>query len=657
MQLPETKHGLVERGRILLVVDRNQLSPELVQGQLSRILATGPFRRSPSLGRFLSYLVDRALSGEDQSIKEYRLGLEVFDRGDDFDPRDDTIVRVQARNLRARLDVYYEHPTALDTIRFLLPKGAYTLDFQPIETIDKSGPVVVESAAPVEASRWSKKRWIAESPVAILIAILIAILVAVSIAAIALFAALRSRDPKPASADTTLAGATLMVAPFTNLSLDQGNEYFAGGLTEELIDALANLPGLRVVARTASPRWTDKELSFDNLRKLGIDRVVEGSVRKEGNRVRISVRLIDLPTGSHLWSHEYDRDIQDSILTEQEIASAIAATLKLRLAPSGLGASAKIPNPEAYELYLKGRYSWHRYDAASAAAGIAYLERSVSLDPSFAPAYVALAGCYGTQVIYYRIAPLEGYAKVRQLTLKALQLDDTLAEAHTLLGGVYAWNDWNWDRAEREYRAGIQLAPQSVIAHQYYASFLGALGRSSEAEARMQEAMRLDPVDSLLQWGEAQLMYWRGENAQAEVVLKRIATQDPNFRLTAQLAAEVKWALGKDGEAEAALLTYLRQDPSDPVPLGELGYTLAKTGRVKEAREIVDQLDQAVPQQAVAFVYIGLGDKGKAIDQLWKAADSRSFRTPWLRVDPVYAPLRRHPRWADLLRHVNLDSR
>jgi hypothetical protein len=156
-------------------------------------------------------------------------------------------------------------------------------------------------------------------------------------------------------------------------------------LTEELIDALASLPGLRVVARTASPRWTDKELEFANLRKLGIDKVVEGSVRKEGSKVRISVRLVDATNASHLWSAEYDREIRDSIVTEQEIATAIAATLKLRLTPGALP-TIKPPNPEAYELYLKGRYSWHQYDAASALKGIAYLERSLSLDPSFAPA-------------------------------------------------------------------------------------------------------------------------------------------------------------------------------------------------------------------------------------------------------------------------------
>ena len=623
---------------------------EEVTAQLSRILATEAFRRSPSLGRFLTYLVDRALAGELQGIKEYRLGLEVFDRGEDFDPRDDTIVRVQARNLRARLDEYYESPTSSDTIRFAVPKGAYTLRFHSIEVPAAGGS---ESVAVVQASPAhtipllvaSRRRSTA------IVAVLITILAA---AASGLFWLRHSPKSSPGSG---AGDTTLLVAPFTNLSADKDNEYFAGGLTEELIDALASLPGLRVVARTSSPRWTGKELDFDNLRELGIDNVVEGSVRKQGSRVRISVRLTAASNGRHLWSQEYDREIQDSILTEQEIASAVASTLKLRFAPA---ASVERPNPDAYELYLKGRYSWHQYDAASAANGITYLKRSLSLDPSFALAYIALAGCYGTQVMYYRIPAVEGYAKMREMTLKALQFDDTLAEAHTLLGGTYAWNDWNWDRAEVEYRGGVQLAPQSVIAHQYYASFLGALGRQTEAEAEMREAIRLDPLDTLLEWGEAQLMLWRGENRGAEALLKKVMKQDPEFGLTAQLFAEVEWSLGKDNEAEAVLRAHLAKHPSNPIPLGELGYTLAKAGRTREAGDILKQLQDlapqsAVPPQALAIVYLGLGDHKKAIEELWKASDARTIRVPWLRVEPVYAPLRQDPRWPDLLRHVNLQ--
>ena len=621
-------------------------SPEEVAGQLSRILATDAFRRSPSLARFLKYLVDRALAGEYENIKEHRLGVEVFDRGDDFDPRDDTIVRVQARNLRARLNEYYENSTPVDTVRFVVPKGAYLLYFQLIELPAAVSPV---PPSPVKAPN--------EPPRRRTLAIAAALFIGLAIGAAMFFALRRPSGSSPASAS---GNTTLLVAPFTNLSADKDNEYFAGGLTEELIDALSNLPGLRVVARSTSPRWTDRELDFDNVRKLGIDNVVEGSVRKGGSRVRISVRLTGVSNANRLWSHEYDREIQDSIRTEQEIASAVAGTLKLRLAPGEGARSIRPPNPEAYDLYLKGLYSWHQIDAASAVRGITYLERSLSLDPSFAPAYVALAGCYGTQVIYYRIPPVEGYARVREMTLKALQLDDTIAEAHTLLGGTYAWSDWNWDRAELEYRGAVKLAPQSVIAHQYYASFLGALGRQIDAEAQMREAIRLDPLDSLLQWGEAQLMLWRGENRDAEAVLNKIMKRDPEFGLTAQLLSEVEWALGKDGVAEAVLRAHLAKHPSDPIPLGELGYTLAKSGRSREAGDILNRLEEqarqsVVPPQALAFVYLGLGEHDKAIDQLWKASDGRTIRVPWFRVEPVYEPLRRNPRWPDLLRHVNLE--
>jgi TolB-like protein/Tfp pilus assembly protein PilF len=608
--------------------------PEHVHAQLARILASDAFRRSPSLGRFLNYLVDRALSGELESIKEYRLGLEVFDRGDDFDPRDDTIVRVQARNLRTRLDAYFESPSPSDTIRFVLPKGGYQLHFEAIaaEPVPLDPLIDVPlTPPPVKARR--AVPWLA----AIVTALAIAILAA-------------RYFPRPAPGDVTL-----FVAPFANLSADKDNEYFAGGLTEELTDALAKLPGLRVVARTSS-----RVLDLASLRQLGIENVVEGSVRKDGSKVRISVRLLNASSGANLWSHVYDREIQDSLVTEQEIASAIAATLKLRFAPHPVAAPVRTPNAEAYDLYLKGRYSWRRYDPPSALEGISYLERSIALDPGFAPAYVALAGCYGTLGIFYRIPPVEAFAKVREMSLKALELDDTIAEAHTLLGGVYAWNDWNWERGEWEYRSGAQLDPQSVIAHQYYASLLGSFGRQQEAQALMREATRLDPLDSLAQWGDAQLMYWRGEYPQALAALNKIARREPDFGLTAQLTAQVDWALGKDEDAQAVLRERLARHPQDPIPLGELGYALAKAGRPQEARDILKTLDDEtrtlfVPPQAMAFVFIGLHENDKAMTEVRRALDYRTLRPPWLKIEPMYAPLRSHPLWAELLHHVNLE--
>ncbi len=632
MNLQDYRAVAVESTKVVAAPDSSQE----IAAQLARLLETTAFSRSPSLGRLLSYLVEQALAGNGDGVKEYQLGVDVFDRGEDFDPRIDNIVRVQARNLRVRLDEYFENPAPADTYRFVLPKGAYVLKVEPIaapapiplrETQSRLGVTLGASALGILLAIWLGVFW------------------------------MKSRGTG------TLSGgkSTLMVAPFANLSADANNDYFASGLTEELTDALSELPGLRVVARTASARWKDQDLNLGALRELGITQVVQGSIRKQENQVRISVRLIDAATGTHLWSHDYDAQVRDAILTEQEIANAIASTLKLKLSPASTQV-AKAVNPDAYELYLKGRYEWHRIEAGSAANGIRYLERAIEIDPGFAPAYVALAGCYGTQGVYYAIPPTEGYAKIGMLSRKALQIDDSDAEAHTFLGGVYAWNDWNWTRAELEYRAAAQLAPQSVIAHQYFASFLGALGRQPEAEAEMQEAMRLDPLDSLLQWGEAQLKHWRGENREAEAALQKLELTEPDFGLTAQLLAQVEWSLGKLPEAEAALRKRLAKHPTDPLPLGELGYTLAKLNRVPEAMAVLRQLeeaagDHAFPTHAIAMVQIGLGNQEKAIDALSKALDRRAVRAPWLKTEPIYASLRGHPRYEELLRRVNLGSR
>ncbi len=604
---------------------------ETVLAELEALRASAEFARSPQAFRLLAYLVRQCLDGNAESIKESVVGVEVFGRETGYDSRADPIVRTEARRLRQKLEGYYARSGARP-VRISVPTGTYVPSF------DRRQQPVAIVAEPAPGTSSHRRFGIGFA----------------LIAAVGLLVFFMMRRPSVQASTSTL-----LVAPFTNLSSDKDSEYFAGGLTEELIDALSNIPGLRVVARMSSRRWSDKDLDFGSLLQRGVNNVVEGSVRREGNRVRISVRLVNATNGSQLWSHEYDREIQDSIVTEQEIARAVAATLKLRLVASPRKASAKPLDPEAYDAYLNAYYNWRLYDAASAAKGIAYLERSIAIDPSFAPAYVALAGCYGTQVIYFRIPAAEGYAKLREASLKALALDDTLGEAHTLLAGSYAWNDWDWSRAEIEYRRAVQLEPQSVIARQYYASFLGALGRQTEAEEQMREAIRLDPLDSLLQWGEAQLMYWRGDSLLAEALLNKIARQDPQFGLTAKLFAEVEWSLGKYPEALNTLRTHLVAHPSDPMPLGDLGYALAKAGRTKEAYDILKQLEEqglqsVVPQQAVAQVYIGLGENNKAIDGLWKAADARTLRVPWLRVDPVYAPLRKNIRWPELMRHVNL---
>lgn len=610
--------------------------PEDIEHQLARILDTDVFRRSPSLTRFLRYLVEQAQSGESDNVKEYRVGVDVFDRGQDFDPRDDTIVRVQARNLRKRLERYYASPNPADSVRFVLPKGGYALQFERI----------VAEPAPSAPPRISNR-----------LAIGAGIVLALAIAAALFFVPARHSAASSVSSPIP----SLLVAPFANLSSERDNEYFADGLTDELIDSLANIPGLRVLTRSTARRWKDRELDLAGLKDLGITHVIEGSVRKEGANARIAVRLVAASNGSNLWSHTFDRPVQDAVVTEREIASAVAVALKIKLGPGVEFAASKTPSADAYDLYLKGRYYWRLADSAGAAKGIAYLERSLAIDPNFAPAYVAMAGCYGLEVIYYAIPPAEGYSKNREVLQKALALDDTLSEAHTLLAGVYAWNDRNWNRSELEYRRAIGLAPQNLIAHQYYASFLGALGRLKEADAEMKEAQRVDPLDTFAKWGAAQIKYWQGDFGAAEAILKNVLAQDPDFALTPQLLAEVYWRESKFRESEALLRARLVRQPLDYLASGDLGYTLAKSGRADEAREILKQLraqeqQGLVPPQAAAMVYLGLNDLDRAVDELWKACEERTLRAPWLVADPIYAPLKQHPKFIALLAHVNLSS-
>ncbi len=602
-----------------------------VRNSLEKLLSSERFVRSWSISRLLRFLVANALDGNSDRLKEYTLGVEVFDRGADFDPNSDNIVRVQARNLRTKLDEYYAAEGATDPIRIEFPKGSYFVSFRP-----------VTPAAPISQPRPFPLKWV------------VACAIVTALIAAAVVWRLRTIPPNR-SADKHI----VAVLPFTNLDHNPESDYFSDGLAEELINSLSKLQGLGVIARSSSFRFRGAERDLKQIaQELKATDILEGSVRKRGSEIRVAVHLVDVSTSQTKWSGQYDRDLNDVLRTEEEIANGVSATLKLQLAPARPNSAPAINN-EAYDLYLKGRYYWNKIDPTQTPKAIALFEQSIKADPSFSAPYVGLAGAYGTETVLNLVPPRENWPKIKAMLVRALELDETNAEAHTLMAGVAAWYEWNYDRSEVEYRRGVQLAPGDVIAHQYFASMLGAMGRTAEADAEMDIALKLDPLNHFARWAKAQLLYWKGDLSGCKAILMQLYREHPELPSVSQWLAMVYSLTGEHSQAIRVLEESAKRAPANPSFYGQLAYVYGKAGQPDRAREVLAALELMSRSRFVAavnpcYAYLGLGDRKMALHYLAQACEERSIRPPWILVDQRFRELRNEPGFDKLVEHVNL---
>jgi TolB-like protein len=604
-----------------------------VRNCLEKLLSGDRFSRSWSISRLLRFLVANALDGNSGRLKEYTLGLEVFDRGADFDPNADNIVRVQARNLRAKLEEYYAAEGSGDPIRIDFPKGGYLVHFRQIAP-----------EAPVEAARPFPWKWIAAG------------VAAAAVIAVPFLWRLRSVPARNSGERHIIA-----VLPFTNLDHNAESDYFSDGLAEELINSLSKLQGLGVIARSSSFRFREGSRDLSQIaRDLKATDVLEGSVRKRGSEIRVAVHLVDVSTSQTIWSGQYDRDLNDVLRTEEEIANGVSAALKLQLAPARANNAAAINN-EAYELYLKGRYYWNKVEPIQTAKATGFFERAVQADPSFSAPYVGLAGVYGTATVMNLVPPRENWPKTKAMLVRALELDETNAEAHTLMGGVEAWYEWNYERSEVEYRRGVELGPGNVITHQYFASMLGAMGRTEEANREMDIALKLDPLNHFARWAKAQLLYWKGDLEGSKAILAQLYVEHPELPYVAQWLGLVYSDSGEHAQAIRVLEESTKRTPGNPSYYGFLGYAYGKAGQPDRARETLATLEQMSRSRFVAAIYpcyilLSLGDRKLALHYLAQACEERSMRPPWILVDRRFRELRNEPGFSKLMDHVNLTG-
>lgn len=467
---------------------------------------------------------------------------------------------------------------------------------------------------------------------------------------------------KAAPATPTNAVPAIAVLPFDNRSPEKENEYFSDGLTEDLINGLAQLEGLRVVSRTSAFEFKGKA---QNVQKTGaalhVGYVLEGSVRKAGNRVRIAAQLSEVANGFQVWSQRYDRELSDVFEVQDEITRHIVTALKIRFSASayeGAG-SPHSGDVEAYQLYLKGRFYWNRKTPASLQRAREYFDRALALDPDYALAHSGLADYY-TLIASYWMAPADAaWPNARAEALKALERNTRLADPYVSLGCVRMFYEWDWPGAEKAYRTAIELRPQFAEAHLRYCYYLMATGQLQEALQESGKAVELDPLSAAANSADAMVLAYLGEYDRAIERCRTALEIEPGFiELYYSLGIACQYK-GLIEEAIAAFEQGTAVSGNMGLMLGWLGACYVAAGRRADALRLLEQLlDQSRRSYAVplpiAILYCALGEIDLAFEWLNKAADAHDSLLCYLRVVPTYAPLRGDPRYASLLRRMGL---
>jgi serine/threonine-protein kinase len=467
----------------------------------------------------------------------------------------------------------------------------------------------------------------------------------------------------PAAAPGTAREArTIAVLPFLNASGDPENEYLSDGITDELIHALGNVEGLNVASRTSVFALKGLLEDVRNLgARLGVSAVLEGTVRRAGNRLRITAQLSGVAEGRTLWSERYDRELADVFEIQDEIARTIVTTLRTTLLRD-LGDAPPVrytANLTAYHLYLKGRYWWNRRTQAAIAEGIKYFERAIEEDPGYALAYTGLADSFALQVDYRGAPVREGMERAREMARRALELDDTLAEAHTSLAWVTFIHDWDWPGAASRFRRAIELNPGYSVARQWHSWLLLAMGRTEASIAEGRMAAELDPASVSIRRSMGWLYCYTRQPAEALEHLRRALAMNPTAEENHRLLGLAYLQMGLLDESAAAFREAVSGSDSPALATAGLGRVAVARGRLTEARGILDGLyaesrEHYVSPVAFVMMHAGLNQADRAFEWLDRALDDRRGWLAYLRVEPLVDPIRGDPRFGRLLEKMRL---
>jgi TolB-like protein/Tfp pilus assembly protein PilF len=459
----------------------------------------------------------------------------------------------------------------------------------------------------------------------------------------------------------------IAVLPFVNISNERENEYFCDGLAEELLNALSKIESLQVAARTSAFSFKGKPADISEIgSRLNVSTVLEGSVRQSGNRVRISVQLVNVTDGYHLWSEKYDREMKEIFDIQDEISLAIVEALKLKL----LGTEQSVvkrytDNTEAYQLYLKGRFFVNQRTSASLLKAIDYFNQAITLDSNYPLGYAGLADAYMVlgvpDAVTEALSPRDSLSKARAAAEKALQIDPSVGEIYTTLAHI-KWKERDWVGAENDYRRGIELNPHNPIAHFYHAVCLAGLGRCHEAVKEISRAQELDPLSLPVNASVVYVLYLCRRYDEAIEAGKKTLDLDAAFPLTHQRLGLPFTQKQMYREAIAEFEQAVNNSNRAPQPLVSLGHAYAVSGNKAEARKVLAELKDLsqgryVSPYGVAAIYVGLGEKEQAFEWLEKAFDEDNTELTFLKVDPRLDPLRAEPRFRQLLERAGFPLR
>jgi eukaryotic-like serine/threonine-protein kinase len=456
---------------------------------------------------------------------------------------------------------------------------------------------------------------------------------------------------------------SLAVLPFVNVGSDADTEYLSDGITENLINSLSQIPRLRVVPRGRVFRYKGREIDTEKVgRELNVRAVLTGRVVQRGDSLNIQSELVDVAADSQLWGRQYNRKFSEIVPVQEEIAKEVSEKLHMR--PTGEEqrrlTKRYTENPEAHQLYLKGRYLWNHRTTETLRRAAEYFQKATDKDPSYALAWAGLADCYALYPAFSVLPPREAIPKAKEAASKALAFDDTLAEAHTALAYVKSTYDWDWPGAEREFKRAIELNPNYATAHFWYAIHLQALGRLDEAIAEAKLAQEADPVSPIIGLLPGRTFYLARRYDQAIEQLHKTLEMDPNFPRTHWWLAMAYEQVGRHEEAVAESQKAVSLSAGEPTYIGQLGHAYAVSGKKAEAQKVLAELKDLSKRRYVApfdiaRVYMGLGDKSRALEWLEKAYEDHSDWVAWIKVWPQFDSLRGEPRFHDLLRRMGLE--
>ena len=487
----------------------------------------------------------------------------------------------------------------------------------------------------------------------------VAIALLVLIAAVALFAYyLRGSR-------TEVAIDSIAVLPFQNKSSDADTEYLADGLAESLIFRLSQLPDLKVSPTSSVMRYKGKDTDITQIANdLEVDAVMSGRVSQRGENLTISVELVDARTRKIIWAEQYDRKMSDLLATQREIATAIAQKLELKLSGNDAKGITKryTDSNEAYQLYLRGRYSFAKRTKDEMLRAIEYFRQAIKLDPKFALAYARIAETYGSMPAYPYLSPKEAFPQAKAAAQQALEIDPTLAEAHTFLAYSLVIYDWNWAEAERSFKRAIELDPNNSAAHFRYGQiYLAPTGRLEEAILEIKRGLDLEPLDINMGATLAWAYLAAGQNDRALEQARKTFDLEPSHPIGRWILSQTYISKGMYAEAISLNEQWLQTDPTNQFPIRDAGIAYAKAGHRDKAEEMIGKFreiakTQYVPTCRIAGIYGALGDKDKAFEELNKAFEVRDWELYRLNADTYWEPLRDDPRFKEIMKRLNLPK-